>query len=404
MRLLLCIVLVLFLSLCEVHAQATPPCTAPCTKSQLLNDVQTQFPDNTVGAITPSILRNFQTNLISSSMPAAPVGAGAFTCYVGTTGLLGTCTSALGIALGGTGATTQPGAAAAIFPLPVRAGDLVYWNGSSWGTLAGNNTTTGLLQQTNAGVPSWVSGSAVTPLVFPTPTRSGDVVYWSGSAWVTLPGNNSGSQFLSENASGIPSWATAAVFPSTTNPGDIMYWNSTAWVTLPGNTAGTKTLTENATGVPAWSAYNAGTVTSVAAGAGLTGGTITTSGTIALNMSLVTFSLGADVTVTTAYAIGPSVAQGTTGTWYASGTVTLTDTAGAATFFCKLWDGTTVMASGATNIAAASASASFGLSGVITSPSGNIRIECKEGTANGLMKYNTTGNSKDSTITAIRIQ
>ena len=86
MRLLLCIVLVLFLSLCEVHAQATPPCTAPCTKSQLLNDVQTQFPDNTVGAITPSILRNFQTNLINSSMATAPTGAGAFTCYVGTTG------------------------------------------------------------------------------------------------------------------------------------------------------------------------------------------------------------------------------------------------------------------------------------------------------------------------------
>jgi len=133
---------ILVLSICEVHAQATPPCTAPCTKTQLLNDVQTQFPDNTVGAITPSILRGFQNNLINSSMATSPVGAGAFTCYVGTTGLLGACANALSIALGGTGATTQPGAAAAIFPPPTRAGDIAYWNGSSWGTLPGNNRPT----------------------------------------------------------------------------------------------------------------------------------------------------------------------------------------------------------------------------------------------------------------------
>ena len=213
---------ILALSICELHAQGTPPCTSPCTKTQLLNDVQTQFPDNTVGAITPSILRNFQNNLINSSMATAPVGAGAFTCYVGTTGLLGACTSALGIALGGTGATTQPGAAAAILPAPVRAGDVVYWTGSSWGTLAGNNTTTGLLQQTNSGVPSWVSGSAASTLVFPAPTRAGDVVYYNGASWLTLPGNNSGTQVLSESAAGVPSWVTAAVFPTPSRAGDVM--------------------------------------------------------------------------------------------------------------------------------------------------------------------------------------
>jgi hypothetical protein len=379
MRLLLTLA-ILALSVCEVHAQATPPCTSPCTKSQLLNDVQTQFPDNTVGAITPSILRNFQNNLINSSMATAPVGAGAFTCYVGTTGLLGACTSALGIALGGTGATTQPGAAAAIFPPPVRAGDIVYWNGSSWGTLAGNNTTTGLLQQTNSGVPSWVNGSAVTPIVLPPATRTGDVVYWSGSAWLTLPGNNSGTQFLSETASGIPSWTAAAVFPSTTRAGDIMYWNSTAWVTLPGNISGTQVLTENATGIPAWSPWVAGGIT------------------------VFTSSLLADVPVSTSYVDGPSVAQGTAGTWYASGTVTLTDTAGNAGFLCKLYDGTTVMASGTFSLVTASTSGSFGLSGVIVSPAGNIRIACKDNFTTGTMKFNASGNSKDSTVTAIRIQ
>ena len=395
---------VLVLSVCEVHAQATPPCTAPCTKQQLLTDVQTQFPDNTVGAITPSILRGFQTNLINSSMATAPTGAGAFTCYVGTTGLLGACTSALGLALGGTGATTQPGAAAAIFPPAVRAGDIVYWNGSAWGTIPGNNTTTGVLEQTNAGVPSWVSGSAAAPLVFPTPTRSGDVVYWNGTSWLTLPGNNSGSQVLSENASGTPSWVPSAVFPSTTRAGDVMYWNGTAWVTLAGNFTGTQVLTESSTGVPSWT--TPGTVTSVTAGTGLSGGVITSTGTISLNISYLAASLPADVLLnnTANYFIGPSVSQGTTGTWWASGTVVLTDTA-VAVLFCKLWDGTTVISSAMTTLPSASSSMSLSLSGAISSPTGNIRIECKDVTnTTGKILFNATGNSKDSTISAARIQ
>jgi hypothetical protein len=396
---------ILVLSVCELHAQATPPCTAPCTKSQLLNDVQTQFPDNTVGAITPSILRNFQSNLINSSMATAPTGSGAFTCYVGTTGLLGACTSALGLALGGTGATTQPAAAAAIFPPPVRAGDITYWNGSAWGTIPGNNTATGLLQQTNAGVPTWVSGSIVTPLVLPTPTRSGDVVYYNGTSWLTLPGNNSGTQVLSENASGTPSWVPSAVFPSTTRAGDVMYWNGTAWVTLAGNFTGTQVLTENSSGVPSWT--TPGTVTSVTAGTGLSGGAITTTGTIALNMGFLSSSLGADVSLTpiNTYLDGPSVSQGTSGTWFASGTVTLSDTAANVAFICKLWDGTTIMSSGATVQGTVTASITMGLSGFIASPAGNIRITCKNTTdATGKILFNLSGNSKDSTVNALRIQ
>src|SRR6516164_2647370 len=326
---------ILVLSVCELHAQATPPCTAPCTKTQLLNDVQTQFPDNTVGAITPSILRTFQSNSINSSMATAPVGAGSYTCYSGTTGLPGTCTAALGLSLGGTGATTQPGAAAAIFPPPVRAGDITYWNGSAWGTIPGNNTTTGVLEQTNAGVPSWVSGSAAAPLVFPTPTRSGDVVYWNGTSWLTLPGNNSGTQVLSENASGTPTWIAAAVFPSTTRAGDVMYWNGTAWVTLAGNFTGTQVLTESSSGVPSWT--TPGTVTSVTAGTGLSGGAITTTGTISLNMPVLAASLGADVILNNIsnYFDGPSVAQGSSGTWFVTGNGTLTDTSATAGFSVK---------------------------------------------------------------------
>src|SRR6267154_2423050 len=32
----------------------------------------------------------------------------------------------------------------------------------------------------------------------PTPTRAGDINYWNGSAWATLAGNNSGTKILTE--------------------------------------------------------------------------------------------------------------------------------------------------------------------------------------------------------------
>jgi hypothetical protein len=42
----------------------------------------------------------------------------------------------------------------------------------------------------------------------PTPVRAGDVPYWNGAAWATLAGNNLGTNCFSENGSGTPSWAS----------------------------------------------------------------------------------------------------------------------------------------------------------------------------------------------------
>ncbi|HEX8106706.1 MAG TPA: hypothetical protein VF516_03210 [Kofleriaceae bacterium] len=120
----------------------------------------------------------------------------------------------------------------------------------------------------------------------------------------------------------------------------------------------------------------------------------------------ITNSLSGDVSLnnTGTYFDGPSVAQGTTGTWYATGTVTLIDTAGAAAMNVKLWDGTTVIASARTTCGAASNAMSLSLSGFIASPAANIRISVNDATStSGAIKFNASGNSKDSTITAIRI-
>jgi hypothetical protein len=125
-----------------------------------------------------------------------------------------------------------------------------------------------------------------------------------------------------------------------------------------------------------------------------------------IKLSPITASLGADVALnnTANYFDGPSVAQGSAGTWFVSGTVTLNDTAGSADFDVKLWDGTTVISSAETQTGGASQKTAVSLSGFIASPAGNLRISVKDATStSGNIKFNLSGNSKDSTITAIRI-
>ena len=125
-----------------------------------------------------------------------------------------------------------------------------------------------------------------------------------------------------------------------------------------------------------------------------------------LASSPITNSLGADVACnnTANYFTGPSAAQGTSGTWFGSGTVTVSDTAGAANFSVKLWDGTTVISSARVNSNTANANRIISLSGFIASPAGNIRISVRDETStSGLILFNASGNSKDSTITAFRI-
>lgn len=122
-------------------------------------------------------------------------------------------------------------------------------------------------------------------------------------------------------------------------------------------------------------------------------------------LSKITASLGADVNLnnTANYFDGPSVAQGSTGTWFASGTVTITDP-GTARIHAKLWDGTTVIAATLCDVYAAGEYCTIALSGYLTSPAGNLRISVKDvSTVNGKIIFNASGTSKDSTITALRI-
>lgn len=122
-------------------------------------------------------------------------------------------------------------------------------------------------------------------------------------------------------------------------------------------------------------------------------------------LSSITNSLSGNVSLTTtSYFDGPSVSQGSSGTWLASGTVTFVDSGAASTFNAKLWDGTTVIASASAATGGAAFKGVISLSGTLASPAGNIRISLNENNSGtGSMLFNFSGNSKDCTVTALRI-
>lgn len=220
---------------------------------------------------------------------------------------------------------------------------------------------------TTIGVDGSGNLSALINGILPTATRAGDIIYWNGSAWAHLAGNNSGTQFLQETSAGVPSWVPPAGSGTVTSVG----LSNSYGITLGGTNP------------------------------------VTTSGTIstAVTLSDITNSLGANVTLNSStYTDGPSVAQGSTGTWLVVGKVDLMDTAGGSSPSCKLWDGATVIDSAKLTLPAANEPNVIPLSGYLASPAGNLRISCIGQNSTTSMEFNLSGNSKDSTISAIRIQ
>lgn len=126
-----------------------------------------------------------------------------------------------------------------------------------------------------------------------------------------------------------------------------------------------------------------------------------------LSNTALTNSLSGDVALnnTGTYFTGPTVAQGTSGTWFATGTICVTDGNGAANFNVKLWDGTTVIASTRHQSSTTGSSpVSISISGYIAAPAGNIRISVNDDTSTGgTMRSNSSGNSKDCTLSVFRI-
>ena len=131
------------------------------------------------------------------------------------------------------------------------------------------------------------------------------------------------------------------------------------------------------------------------------------SGAVTLSTAPITATLGGDVALnnTGGYFDGPSIAQGSTGTFWVCSSVTVVDTSAAAIFLYKLWDGTNTVATGRVTSPAAGSYVQIVLCGAATAPAGNLRISVRDFTStNGTISAGASGLGKDSTITAIRIQ
>jgi hypothetical protein len=151
--------------------------------------------------------------------------------------------------------------------LPVVSGNIPNFTG-----------TTGLLHDSGKATPAGAivgttDSQTLTNKTFVCANQTSCVVLLGSDVTGQLPIGNGGTGQTTAAA------AISALMPTPTHAGDIVYWNGSNWVTLAGNNSGTLTLQENASGVPVWaSVAGTGTVTSVTCGAGLSGGTITTSG------------------------------------------------------------------------------------------------------------------------------
>lgn len=201
---------------------------------------------------------------------------------------------------------------------------------------------------------------------------------------------------------------TALTFTSIssgTNTTAAMVVGSGASLAASGSGTITATTNANLTG----GVTSVGNAATVVTNANLTGLVTSVGNATSLNLSSITNSLANDITITTAntYYDGPSVAQGSTGTWFVSGTVTCADpTSGGGRFAAKLWDGTTLIATGANRVGGSGDLCSISLSGFLATPAGNLRISVTDTSNSGVgtISSNGTGNSHhDSTITAFRI-
>ena len=211
---LLCLVW-LFSALMPQAAHAAP-CTAPCTKAQITTDIGTNWPDNTIGAITPALLRSTVLEAIGSYIDAN--GGTSLSCaahnWVSAIPTLSSITC------------TQPAIA----------------DVSGWGT--GVATALGVAANT-AGGPAVPSGAL---------TLDG-VVYGGGSGaspGSTAAGTN-GQLFLGVT-SGAPQWGTMSGDATITNAGaltvaagaitDAKRANMNAWTVSGNNTSGATAPTD----------------------------------------------------------------------------------------------------------------------------------------------------------------
>jgi len=108
---------------------------------------------------------------------------------------------------------------------------------------------------------------------------------------------------------------------STATQGSVLYNDGSKWAALGPGTSGQILKTNGASANPAWTSAGSGTVTQVNTGTGLTGGPLSTTGTISIDTTVVpqlgaanTFTGTLTISGNTSFTAGKTITIGTTGT------------------------------------------------------------------------------------------
>jgi hypothetical protein len=178
-----------------------------------------------------------------------------------------------------------------------NSGTIIYRSGSGWTSLPGNSSGTQILSENSSGVPAWltVSGTGtVTSVALAAPpifTVSGSPVT-SGGTLTFTSANESANTFWAGPTSGgatTPAFRGIVIGDFPAIAANTVIGNNTSGssvptaMSMPSCSGGSNALiwTTN-TGFGCNTLTSTGTVTSVASGTGLTGGPITTTGTLSL--------------------------------------------------------------------------------------------------------------------------
>ena len=112
------------------------------------------------------------------------------------------------------------------------------------------------------------------------------------------------------------------------------------------------------------------------------------------------------LTNTAAYFQGPTIAQGTVGTWFVMGSVEVQGNVGDA-INLKMWDGTTVIASSALDITSGSGGVVYAsFAGLLVNPTGSLQIAVQNATSttgSNILANAAGAGANSSNITAIRV-
>ncbi len=282
----------LWLAFAQAPAEAS--CTAPCTKGAITTDISTNWPDNTIGAITPALLRSTVAELLGSYVDAN--GASSLSCaahqWISAIPTLSSITCAqpaiTDISGLGTGVSALLGGNATGSGAPV-GGTSPTINGA---TLSGTTNASATFQI----AADWYLTAATTPT-----TLSGDVNNYNPSGLATtnylringgaanrnitgLTAGTAGRQLILTNVGTTNNLVLKNLSGSSTAANQFNFGGDVTLAPSQSITLIYDSTLSNWIGVGSFTSLGGtptGTVTSVTCGNGLSGGTFTVSGTCA---------------------------------------------------------------------------------------------------------------------------